>query len=158
MDELGTTEHAKHTVLITDDWASYFESIVGNNEGIEDANGPPIDSEPATGVNEDDTEQLMNKAKEAAFDMFVDAHNAGYYINSYTTKLNPTMDMVLRRLLDGVRRLADEWEAKDAQRTAEYVPQARRAFGRTVQMLNKFQSAFLRASWKSGCEMLLPIL
>ena len=33
--------------------------------------------------------------------LFADAHNAGFYINSYTTKLNPGMDTVLQRLLDG---------------------------------------------------------
>ena len=41
--------------------------------------------------------------------MFVDAHNTGYYVNSYTTKLNPVMDDVLRKLLDGIRRLQSEW-------------------------------------------------
>ena len=36
---------------------------------------------------------------------FAEAHNAGFYMNSYTTKLNPTMDAVFQRLQEGVRRL-----------------------------------------------------
>ena len=68
------------------------------------------------------------------------------------------MDMVLRRLLDGVRRLIDEWEAKERSGDGDATVGSRQAFGRTAQVLNKFQSAFLRASWKRGCELLFPIL
>ena len=53
-------------------------------------------------------ERLVQGAERVSLALFVDAHNTGYYINSYTTDLNPTMDNVLRRLLDGVHRLREE--------------------------------------------------
>ena len=43
------------------------------------------------------------------------ATNISYYVNAYTTKINPTMDDVLNKLLDGVRRLRDEWQDREAQ-------------------------------------------
>ena len=46
--------------------------------------------------------------------MFVDARNAGYYINSCTTRANPTMGTVLEKLLAGARRLTDDWREADA--------------------------------------------
>ena len=46
---------------------------------------------------------------------FADNHNAGYYITSYTTKLNPSsLDNVLKRLLESVRRLQSEWQESTA--------------------------------------------
>jgi hypothetical protein len=98
---------------------------------------------------------------------FVDNHNAGYYINSYTTKLNPTLDNVLRRLLDSVRRLQSEWQEKEAakkhhnsasQDNVERSDARKENFRRTMQVLSRFESSFRRASWKSGCEMAFPIL
>ena len=50
-------------------------------------------------------EKVYQECAEAAHMVFVDNHNAGYYINSYTTKLNPTLDKVLQRLLKRVRRM-----------------------------------------------------
>ena len=98
----------------------------------------------------------------AAQDIFVDAHNAGFYINSYTTKVNPTMDNVLRRIMEGIRRLHSEWHQQDeaAQAAEKEDPTTSRqqAFRRSLQMLNRLDTSFRRASWKSGCEMLFPIL
>ena len=96
--------------------------------------------------------------------MFVDAHNTGYYVNAYTTKLNPTMDDVLRKLLDGVRRLNDEWHKKEAvEKPDENPPDAaaaarRDTYRRTMQVLARFETCFRRASWKGGSEMVFPIL
>ena len=127
----------------------------------------------------------MAKAIEQhALATFVDAHNTSYYVNSYTTKVNPTMDDVLQKLLDGVRRLKDEWQDHEARQQADShdgetppadpsdgktpsgrekaaarVPAARREdFKRTMQVLSRFESCFRRASWKSGSEMVFPML
>jgi hypothetical protein len=43
---------------------------------------------------------MQAEASKAALAMFVVSHNAGYYINSYTTKVNPGMDGVLEKVLD----------------------------------------------------------
>ena len=48
-----------------------------------------------------------------ALTTFVYAHNTAYYVNSYTTMLDPTMDGVLQPLLDGVRRLQFYWQDKE---------------------------------------------
>ena len=52
----------------------------------------------------------------AAHSTSIDAHNAGYYTNSYTTKLIPGLENVLQRIAEGVRRLRDEWDAEDEKR------------------------------------------
>ena len=108
---------------------------------------------------------MLASAAAAAHAIFVDAHNTGYYINAYTTKLNPTMENVLRRLLDGVRRLQDEWaqratdaQPSDAPSSKPGVEKNREAFRRTIQLLSRFETSFRRATWKSGSELLFPIL
>ena len=66
-----------------------------------------------TDIPRADAEEFQKLAKplaRAIVASFVDAHNTGYCINSYTTKVNPKMDNVLRRLFDGVRRLHDDWD------------------------------------------------
>ena len=85
--------------------------------------------------------------------LFADAHNAGFYINSYTTKLNPGMGTVLQRLLEGVLRLHAEWAANQEQSTR---PPS--AYKKTMQMLSRFDTSFRRASWKRGTEMVFPML
>ena len=83
------------------------------------------------------------------------------------------MDNVLRRIMEGIRRLHAEWEEKDrgeevmptTKQQAEQEPDAQgtptgrqQAFRRALQTLNRLDTSFRRASWKSGCEMLFPIL
>jgi len=96
---------------------------------------------------------------------FVDNNNAKYYIYSYTTKLNRTMDSVLKRLLESVRRLQDEWQESQAVKKTEPTESVetktdsrQQNFKRTMQVISRFESSFRRASWKSGCEMAFPIL
>ena len=64
MDELGTTEHANHAVLLVDDWSTYFTSTI------------------AAGEAPDEESAFQRSAEQAALAMFIDAHNAGYYINT----------------------------------------------------------------------------
>ena len=112
-------------------------------------------------------EKVYKACNDAAHMAFVDNHNAGYYINSYTTKLNPSLDNVLKRLLESVRRLQSEWQesaaAKESEATASQVNSEKPSTGkdhfrRTMQVLSRFESSFRRSSWKSGCEMAFPIL
>ena len=109
--------------------------------------------------------------------MFVDSHNTGYYINSYTTKVSPGMGNVMEKLLNGVRRLRDQWDAADqtatpsrgeardtvaapASEAARSLEETKRqtTFRHIVQLLSQFESAVRRASWKSGAEMVFPML
>ena len=135
------------------DWRQIFETLAELEE--------PVDKEELA-----EMEKVYKESNQAAHMAFVDNHNAGYYINSYTTKLNPTLDNVLRRLLDSVRRLQSEWQesaaAKEAGRAAEHSADDKKDarqenFRRTMQVLSRFESSFRSASWKSGCEMAFPL-
>ena len=115
----------------------------------------------SVGPAEQEVEATHAAAEKASISMFVDAHNTGYYVNSYTTKLNPSMDNVLRKLLDGVRRLHGQWESEVATVAAEdknAVDKRQAAFRKCMQVLSRFETCFRRASWKSGSEMVFPIL
>ena len=112
-------------------------------------------------------EEIYKECSKAAHMAFVDSHNAGYHINSYTTKLNPTLDNVLKKLLESVRRLQSEWQESEAakqpsgaasQDNACRTDARREDFRRKMQVLSWFESSFCRAPWKSGCEMAFPIL
>ena len=91
-----------------------------------------------------------------------DAHNAGFYVNAYTTKLNPGMSTVIQRLIEGVRRLHADCEASQGHQTADSTAADARgppgAFKKTMQMPSRFDTPFRRASWKSGAEMVFPPL
>ena len=74
------------------------------------------------------------------------------------------MENVLRRLLDGVRRLHNQWqedalkaeaEAEGKEKTKD---QRQAAYRRCMQVLSRFETCFRRASWKSGSEMVFPML
>jgi hypothetical protein len=156
LQHLGTTEHAAHEVVVFTDWQKEFCDIL---------------SAPAADGDSDDLDAISHAAHSAAVASFVDAHNTSYYINSYTTKVNPTMDGVLCKLLDGVRRLRDEWSDREAQQavaeensvsgdnqSGAATSRRRESFRRTMQVLSRFESCFRRASWKGGCEMAFPIL
>ena len=52
-------------------------------------------SDKASTINDDDAQKMHKACGKAALAAFVDNHNTGYYVSSYTTKLNPTMDDVL---------------------------------------------------------------
>ena len=98
MQHLGTSPCGLDAIEPEEDWLGVFQSL--------------------TGIPRADAEEFQELAKplaQAVVASFVDAHNTGYYINSYTTKVNPNMDNVLRRLFDGVRRLHDDWN-QDSQR------------------------------------------
>jgi hypothetical protein len=95
MKHLATTPEIRTWTGSNMDWPSIFKNLCG----LTDAQDSP-----AT-LDSDHVDAILKACTAAAMDMFVDAHNAGYYINSYTTKVNATMDNVLRRLMEGIRNL-----------------------------------------------------
>ena len=151
MASLSTTETKSHAVVKQMDWPCILRDLG-------ELHADNLESD-AT----DQQKELLKVASRASSDIFVDAHNTGYYINSYTTKLNPGMDNVLEKLLDGVRRLRHEWseseEAKLRNSSSEVSGDKRKEnFRKTVQVLSRFETCFRRASWKSGSEMVFPML
>ena len=153
---LGTTEHAAHEAIVFTDWHGEFASLLKMPGAVA----------PASPADRQDADMVSGAAQASAVAAFVDAHNTSYYINSYTTKVNPTMDDVLSKLLDGLRRLRGEWSEREAEQAAaeegstvrESTRKGREDFRRTMQVLARFESSFRRASWKSGSEMVFPIL
>ena len=170
MQSFGTAPASDANSHPATDWHDIFVHILG------DALPPPTeDSAPPSPATQDAIDGLVVHSRL----LFAGAHNAGFYINSYTTKLNPGMDTVLQRLLEGVRRLHTDWAASQATgghaaAKAHGKPEAPGdpatgssgaaprgppgAFGRTAQMLARFDTSFRRASWKSGAEMVFPML
>ena len=150
---LNTTPEKKWDLVIVTDWHEIHRELAGRDASA--AGG----DEPAGALPRPELEQH-------AVATFVDAHNTSYYVNSYTTKVNPRMDDVLKKLLDGVRRLKHQWgdggaqaagDAGDGARSAAS-EKRREAFKRTMQVLSRFETCFRRAAWKSGCEMVFPML
>ena len=120
-------------------------------------------------VLHDETEE-DDDGLEEAIAFFSDGINIGFYINSYTTKHCPTMDGVLEELRKGIARLEKQREA-EALRLNEIVekvskgltcetpaPKKKSAFAETLNTLSRLQSSYRRCYWKSGSEMLFPIL
>ena len=157
-EHLGTTSDYAHEIIVCTDWHEWFLELAGK--------GQTSDHELS-----DTLKDIKAASKAAALAAFVDSHNTGYYVNSYTTKLNPTMDGVLSKLMDSVRRLNADWEEEETRmkNAASDDPAGngstdaagttrRQKYRRTMQMLMRFESSFRRASWKSGCEMVFPTL
>ena len=98
---------------------------------------------------------MRDAAAAHALAIYSDAHNADFYINSYTTEINPTLDDVLRNLLDGVRRLQSEWHDREAKiaNAADSadgnVPKRRGDFRKTMQVLSlsKVPAKVALAEW-----------
>ncbi|CAK0895070.1 unnamed protein product, partial [Prorocentrum cordatum] len=150
---LNTTSAEKWDPVVVTDWHEIFSELA-NLDCL------AVDSDSAARAN------LQRDLERHALATFVDAHNTSYYVNSYTTKVNPSMDDVLCKLLDGVRRLKSQWDDREAQAAGGAGDEAqstaagkrREDFKRTLQVLARFETCFRRASWKSGSEMVFPML
>ena len=140
MRYLGVKEEKASAVVLSEDWLETFSALL--------CKAPP---------KADTQEHLAQAVEGASLALFVDAHNTGYYINSYTTKLNPTMDNVLRRLLDGVRRLLAEWASKEGDDEEKEAPRIT-AFKKRMQALCRFETKFRSSQWKGGSEIAFTIL
>ena len=135
LQHLGTTDTASGGFGTFQDWRAIFMALA-------QLEVPTSKEELA------ELEKVFQECSKAANAAFADNHNAGYYINSYTTKLSPTLDNVLKRLLDSVRRLQSEWQEKEAARqpagaapkdTDERPHATREDFRRTMQVLSRLE-------------------
>ena len=133
-----------------------------------------LDSRPNDDENEhdDDSEEIMTEAQGA----FSDGINTGFYINAYTTKVCPTMGGVLEQLRQGIERLDQQHVLRRDQFSAKALsPQtspkgveapaanakegaAKSPLAETLETLCRLSSSYRRCYWKSGSEMLFPIM
>ena len=111
------------------------------------------DSE-VTPSDDNDLSELTAEIDRETRCLFQDAHNAGFYINEYTTKVNVLGD----KLLQGLRRAAEK--QRDQMHTAaleEFGKKTTRA-QQALQMLRKMVHLIARLQVKSGAEMVFPML
>ena len=107
-----------------------------------------------------DADESMQEAIAA----FSDGINTGFYINSYTTKHCPTMEGVLEELRKGIARLEAQRETEAAEAMSKVLnhgpepPKKKSDFAEALRTLSRLSSSYRRCYWKSGPEMLFPIL
>ena len=111
----------------------------------------------------------------ASIAAFGDAINTGFYVNSYTTKQCPTMEGVLDNLRQGLARLEEQRqkEQEELESKRRFVEstlcrdltkdelkpfKGKTVFQETMRTLNRLNSSYRRCYWKSGAEMIFPIL
>ena len=99
---------------------------------------------------DEEVEHLMQEVEKEATAAFSDGVNTGFYINSYTIKVNPSMDGMLDELRSGLERLQ--------QRREEEPERFRSHFAQTLDVLKNLSSSYRRCYHKSGSEMLFPML
>jgi hypothetical protein len=119
------------------------------------------------------TDPLLSELSGYAHAAFADGINTGFYVNCYTTKQCPTMEGLLQELQKGIRRLEEQREADETQRAkaAECATETglsesasaeanrrKSSFSTALQTLGRLNSSYRRCHWKSGSELVFPIL
>ncbi|CAK0815452.1 unnamed protein product [Prorocentrum cordatum] len=178
MNFRGAIDHNRRAVVTFTDWHEALKQL--DEMSPDGVDGPPSGPQrpssdagddaaaPASGWEGDpDAEtdlvrHLYEAGNRTVVAMFVDAHSAGYYMNSYTAKVKPTTGAVFERLLTRVRRLSDEWREADAAARCGGDGAAAKGHQsicrRSIQALSRFETCSRRASWKIGFEVLCPML
>ena len=85
---------------------------------------------------------------------FQDAHNQGYYINEYTTKVNALGD----KLMQGLKRIAQKIHAAEADANVEKLTTRQRNKERVKTVLKKLVHLMNSLQVKSGSELVFPML
>jgi len=99
-----------------------------------------------------DCESLLKEIESETLCAFQDAHNAGYYINEYTTKVNSLGD----KLLQGLRRLSEKIVQQEESAGEE--PGKSKDRERAKAVLKKFVYLMNTLQIKSGSELVFPML
>ena len=90
--------------------------------------------------------------------MFVDTHNTGFYVNSYTTKMGVGMAEFMQHLRAGIERLQDQLAAEEAKVAAEAKALGRgpKSLGlarRAAKMLLRINTAYTKCKHVGGSEL-----
>jgi hypothetical protein len=135
-------------------WASMGEEMSEdcNTSLLLPPSGTQADQDPyvATAIQVScEVDTLMEEMQRETAYLFQDAHNAGFYINEYTTKLAVLGD----KLLPGLRRAAEK-QQQEMELAAEKMTQAKK----TLNGLRKIVHLIARLQVQSGSEMAFPML
>ena len=101
-----------------------------------------------------DLDKLTQEVERETRALFQDAHNAGFYINEYTTKVNVLGDKLLQGLRKAAERQRDQMDAATLEEFGKQITRAQQ----TLQMLRKMVHLIARLQLKSGAEMAFPML
>ena len=113
-----------------------------------------VDTHPADDIQT--CQRLLEELQSECLSAFQDAHNTGFYINEYTTKVNALGD----KNLEGLRRASEQIMREEAARTPDVAEDAkRRAERERIKAVLK-QLVYLMNSLqvKSGSELAFPML
>ncbi|CAE7258426.1 unnamed protein product [Symbiodinium sp. CCMP2592] len=141
---------------------------------IEDGEKPAADDGPWQ-LSDDTVFRTSTKAEDlvkaircGVSEAFSDGANSGFYINTYTTKANPSLAGMLEELRRGIERLESEravreQEAAEARRVAAeegvVLKNGRgKLFRETRKTLSRLSSSYRRCHWKSVAEVVFPLL
>ena len=101
-----------------------------------------------------DVDEFTQEVERETRALFQDAHNAGFYINEYTTKVAVLGDKLLQGLRKAAEKQQDHMEATALEQEAKKVSKAQQA----LKMLRKMVHLIARLQVKSGAAMASPIL
>ena len=121
------------------------------------AAGTAVGNETAeSGASADVTwlENLLQEVEQETQGAFQDAHNQGYYINEYTTKVNALGD----KLMQGLKRIAQKIHVAEADGNAEKLTTRQRNKERVKTVLKKLVHLMNSLQVKSGSELVFPML
>ena len=99
-------------------------------------------------------ENLLQEVEQETQGAFQDAHNQGYYINEYTTKVNALGD----KLMQGLKRIAQKIHAAEADANVEKLTTRQRNKERVKTVLKKLVHLMNSLQVKSGSELVFPML
>ncbi len=95
--------------------------------------------------------------------MFVDTHNTGFYVNSYTTKMGVGMAEFMQHLRAGIERLQTQLADEDAKVAAEARalgsgPKSLGSAKRAAKLLLRINTCYTKCKHVGGSELVFPIL
>ena len=113
-----------------------------------------VDTRPADDI--ETCEALLKELESECLSAFQDAHNTGFYINEYTTKVNALGD----KILEGLRRASEKIVREEAARTPDVAEDAKRRADREriKAVLKKLVYLMNSLQVKSGSELAFPML
>eukprot|EP00435_Cladocopium_sp_Y103_P007174 s1119_g2.t1 len=99
-------------------------------------------------------EELMQELERKTQGAFQDAHNQGFYINDYTTKVHALGD----KLMQGLQRIAHKIHAVEAEGSARQLTTRQQNRERIKTVLKKLVHLMNSLQVKSGSELVFPML
>ena len=99
---------------------------------------------------------MLKELESECLSAFQDAHNTGFFINEYTTKVNALGD----KILEGLRRASEKIVREEAARTPDVAEDAKRRADREriKAVLKKLVYLMNSLQVKSGSELAFPML